>query len=114
MANAMIMAEPDNVATVLSSAAAGSPVELIEKTGGRRAPMEAGETIPAGNKIALEAIPKGRDIIKYGVAVGYASCDIATGTLVHVHNVRSHRIDIPDSIIDEILNQMGLKQRGNP
>ncbi|NBO93190.1 MAG: altronate dehydratase [Planctomycetia bacterium] len=43
--------------------------------------------IGLGHKIALEKIPKGDPIRKYGQIIGFAARDIAPGELVHVHNV---------------------------
>jgi altronate hydrolase len=43
--------------------------------------------IGLGHKIALHDIKKGDAIYKYGQIIGFASQDIAAGTLVHVHNV---------------------------
>lgn len=110
------MADGDNVATALEALGKGCSVELIEKKGDRRNPMAATEEIPPGHKIALNDIARGEEIYKYGVTVGYATRAIPLGTLVHVHNVRSHRIDIPETIIGEILRQMGLehKEVGRP
>ena len=111
MTKAMIMAAKYNVATVLESAAEKSTIALIKKEGGETTETTVCEAIPSGNKLALTDISKGEDIIKYGVVIGYASCDIPKGALVHVHNVRSHRINIPDGIITEILKQMNLEGR---
>lgn len=47
--------------------------------------------IPLGHKIAVNAIPAGGDIIKYGVKIGLARAAIAAGDYVHVHNIRSAR-----------------------
>jgi (2R)-sulfolactate sulfo-lyase subunit alpha len=47
--------------------------------------------IPLGHKIAVNDIPAGGDIIKYGVKIGLAREAIAAGDYVHVHNIRSAR-----------------------
>ncbi len=49
------------------------------------------EAIPRGHKVALRAIGAGQIVVKYGSAIGHASCDIASGTHVHTHNVVSDR-----------------------
>lgn len=46
--------------------------------------------IPAGHKLALQAIPAGEYVIKYGQIIGRATRDIAPGEWVHTHNVASH------------------------
>lgn len=42
--------------------------------------------VPFGHKVALAPIRKGEPVIKYGVAIGRATRDIAAGEHVHVHN----------------------------
>lgn len=49
--------------------------------------VTAGEKIPAGHKIALSPIAAGESVIKYGQIIGVATCDIAKGAHVHVHNL---------------------------
>ncbi len=46
--------------------------------------------IPKGHKIALKDIKKGENIIKYGMPIGHALEDIAAGTHVHTHNVKTN------------------------
>jgi hypothetical protein len=53
----------------------------------------ARESIPLGHKIALGEIKTGDPIVRFGVPVGLATKSIATGQLVHVHNVRSQYLD---------------------
>lgn len=45
--------------------------------------------IPAGHKVALCAIAAGQPVIKYGYPIGIATCAIAPGSHVHVHNMAS-------------------------
>ena len=47
------------------------------------------DDVAAGHKIALRAIGKGADVLKYGATIGVAREDIAKGGWVHTHNVRS-------------------------
>ncbi len=51
--------------------------------------------IPAGHKFALQDIPKGAYVVKYGEIIGRASQDIKTGEWVHTHNVQSHLDECP-------------------
>ena len=108
---ALIMADADNVATALTLLPSGSQVSPVDKSGNSMAPIQILEDVRPGHKIALTEIPAGEEIFKYGVSIGYASLDIAQGSLVHVHNARSNRIDIPPGIITEILKQMGLEEK---
>lgn len=48
------------------------------------------DDIPAGHKVAINEIPNGAPIIKYGQIIGFASSDIEPGRHVHVHNLTLH------------------------
>ena len=108
---ALIMADADNVATALTLLPQGSEVRPMDKQGKSLDPIRVLEDIRPGHKIALAAVSAGEEVFKYGVSIGYASLDIARGSLVHVHNTRSNRIDIPEGIITEILKQMELTDK---
>ncbi len=43
--------------------------------------------IPSGHKMALRAIRRGEDVIKYGMPIGRATEDIPLGAWVHTHNL---------------------------
>lgn len=45
--------------------------------------------VPLGHKVAARDIAAGEAITKYGAPIGVACQDIAAGTHVHVHNIRS-------------------------
>lgn len=89
MPKIVVMTPDDNVGTCLRSVPAGSVVEasLAE----RNWKLTANSAIPFGHKIALTDIPEGQRIVKYGETIGLASCPIASGDHVHVHNVESIR-----------------------
>jgi (2R)-sulfolactate sulfo-lyase subunit alpha len=53
--------------------------------------VELAEAVPLGHKFALHQIPRGGDVIEYGVRVAVATTDIAAGQHAHVHNLRSAR-----------------------
>jgi altronate hydrolase len=48
--------------------------------------VAAADRIPAGHKVALQPIPLGAPIRRYGQIIGFATQDIAPGQHVHVHN----------------------------
>lgn len=75
---AIVVHPSDNVATLTDTA-----TEVTTLASG--SPSAAG--IPYGHKVALAAIPAGAAVVKYGIAIGRASEDIAAGAHVHVHNV---------------------------
>jgi len=49
--------------------------------------VTATEHIPVGHKVALVDIPAGDMVVKYGVPIGKASRNIASGSHVHTDNV---------------------------
>ncbi len=85
----LIMHAQDNVATAIDEAQAGEEVRTSGKGESRN--IRALETIPFGFKIALEDIPRGGIIRKYGETIGRASKGIQRGALVHIHNLEGLR-----------------------
>ena len=49
------------------------------------------DDIPSNHKFAPVDIKAGEPIIKYGLNIGRASCDIQQGQYVHIHNIESNR-----------------------
>ena len=43
--------------------------------------------VPMGHKVALVAIEPGAAVVKYGSVIGHATCAIAPGDHVHLHNL---------------------------
>jgi altronate dehydratase small subunit len=78
----------DNVATVLRDIEAGETVTIA--VGDDEVTVDVPEGVTFGHKIAIEAIPDGETVIKYGKSIGNATEDIAPGEWVHVHNVESN------------------------
>lgn len=68
------------------------------------------QKIPFGNKVALEDIKKDATLYKGGYPIGCVIKEIKVGDLVHVQNVRSSHIDIPEGIIGEIIKQMDIRE----
>ena len=86
---ALIMQPNDNVATALEEIQAGDDVAAT--CGKESRTIHAAEAIPFGFKIALQEIPQGDLIRKYGEVIGRASAAIAKGTMVHIHNLEGTR-----------------------
>ena len=80
---ALVLSARDNVATVLNGARQGA---VLAYEGGS---VTCACDVPAGHKVALVPIPQGSKIIKFGVPIGSATRDIATGEHVHVQNLAS-------------------------
>ncbi len=112
MPKAIVMADNDNVATALDPINVGSSVETTSKTGDNPKTIIAKVDIPTGNKIALKDLYPGDAMIKYNVDCGKVYRHIPKGGFVHVHNVKSHRIQIPGNIITEIMHKMGYSANG--
>ena len=49
--------------------------------------------IPAGHKVAARALGKGEPVLKYNTVIGFASADIAPGTLLHRLNMEFREFD---------------------
>ena len=86
-AKAIVIHETDNVATALTSMAAGAKVRVVVQ--GLAESITLVSSIPMGHKFALRDILKGTPVIKYGEPIGEAVKDIRRGEHVHVHNVVS-------------------------
>lgn len=87
--NAIIINASDNIATVLRDVAAGE--DVVAGLGESTVVFPATQEIPFGHKVAVRAIAKGEEILKYGAVIGAATADIAKGMHVHVQNVVSLR-----------------------
>ncbi|MBR6351867.1 MAG: UxaA family hydrolase [Firmicutes bacterium] len=88
---ALRCSDKDNVAVLFEeNVTAGTDVDVRDKRGNTMV-IKINEAIPYGHKLALAAIAKGEDIIKYGESIGIATRDIAPGDYVHIHNMDSKR-----------------------
>jgi len=87
MAMLIRLSERDNVAVATKNVAAGARLEVEGLT------IVALDPIPFAHKIALEAIAKDAQVLKYGVPIGRAREAIEAGRHVHVHNLRSDYVN---------------------
>ena len=78
----------DNVATAIRDVSEGETVTV--DVSDDEVTIDVLEDIPFGHKLALENIPEGETVYKYGLSVGDASQDIQAGEWVHAHNVESN------------------------
>lgn len=51
--------------------------------------IKALEEIPAGHKMALQDIPEGAQVIKYGYPIGSMMESVKTGAWIHTHNIKT-------------------------
>ncbi|MFV0359591.1 UxaA family hydrolase [Tropicimonas sp.] len=90
-APALLQLNPaDNIAVLLRGVVAGS----LQAVDGRE--IVLGSTLPMGQKVAILPIPAGAEVLKYGLPIGVARCDIAVGDHVHLHNIESRYTVIRD------------------
>jgi altronate hydrolase len=78
------------VATALRDLVAGETLDLHGQA------IVARADIPKGHKVAVRAVAKGEDVLKYGWPIGRATADIAVGDHVHVHNVETRLSGVED------------------
>lgn len=64
-------------------------------------PLDNVEIRDDGHKYALRDIKAGEDVIKYGMPIGHALCDIPKGEHVHVHNIKTNLGDLLEYVYDE-------------
>ena len=88
---ALMHEKEDDVAVVIADVAAGDEVETVTLNGEGMGTVKAVEAIPLGHKIALRDMAAGKEVIKYGRAIGKTRQDIAKGAHVHTQNVVSIR-----------------------
>ncbi len=100
----------DQVATVLGDATSGEDIKVYSQDMEKLTEVKALQKIPFGNKVALEDIEKDITLYKGGYPIGCVVKNIKAGDLVHVQNVRSSHIDIPEGIIGEIIKQMDIRE----
>jgi len=74
----------DNVAIAVTIIPKGATV-VIPDAG----EVVTNQEVPLGHKIALDSIPKGANIIRYGEVICLAKESIKAGDWVHVHNTIS-------------------------
>jgi len=89
MVRAIVLNPNDNVATLIDNG--GTADTAAELRGEKAGKVQLRQDIPFGHKVALAAIAKGADVIKYGKVIGETTAAISVGEHVHVHNVDSKR-----------------------
>ena len=83
--------EGDMVAVAVQDVAPGERL-VIYLDSDREARIVVAEEIPLGHKVALVDLDADVEVIEYGVRVALTRQPIKAGQLVHVHNVRSARL----------------------
>lgn len=78
----------DNVAVALDAIAGGERIAIVSSAGAEV--LQTAGPIPFAHKVALVDIQAGADVIKHGVAIGFATRAIQRGEWVHQQNAASH------------------------
>src|SRR5262245_16205351 len=78
---AVILHPADNVAVLKRPVRAGEELSFGAEV------LRVSTAIGAGHKVALETIPDGASVRKYGQVIGFAKGPIESGAHVHTHNV---------------------------
>ena len=87
MQNFLKINDNDNVVVALNTIPAGEKITVSVGDGSKT--VTAREEIPAGHKMAICDIPEGGEVIKYGYRIGNAKENIAEGSWIHTHNVKT-------------------------
>ena len=97
--NALLMDKKDNIVVCVKDVASGS--EVIYSHDGELRTLTAKDNIPACHKVAIRAIEKGADVLKYGELIGRTNRAINVGELVDHQNIFSVPRDYESELIDE-------------
>lgn len=95
--NALLMDERDNVVTCVAAVDKGAPI--IYQKGGQVCTLTAGDDIPYCHKAALEDLPHGAEVRKYGEMIGKTTAPIARGHWVNHENIVSVPRDYESELI---------------
>ena len=88
---ALIINGDDNVANLIGPGSKGAEVDCTVEGKATKETIGLADDIPPNHKFARADIKAGQPIIKYGLSIGKASCDIGRGQYVHIHNIESNR-----------------------
>jgi (2R)-sulfolactate sulfo-lyase subunit alpha len=83
----------DSVGVAVQNIQAGEEVIGVIMDPDREIKVRSNHDIPLGHKIALKALKKGDNLVKYGENVGKVTADIQVGDWVHTHNLKTARWD---------------------
>lgn len=89
---ALVVDEEDSVAILLDPAKRGEVVALLDASLSAFGTLKTRAPIEPFHKVAIREIAEGESVLKLGEVIGRASCPIARGEHVHVHNLVSARL----------------------
>ena len=85
--NALLMDERDNVVTCVAAVNKGD--QIVYQKGQEVCTLTAEDDIPYCHKAALEDLPQGTEVRKYGEMIGQTTAPIARGHWVSHENIVS-------------------------
>ena len=85
--NALLMDERDNVVTCVAAVSKGD--QIVYQKGQEVCTLTAEDDIPYCHKAALEDLPQGTEVRKYGEMIGQTTAPIARGHWVSHENIVS-------------------------
>ncbi len=80
----------DNVAVAVRALEPGTVINVDDTQ------VTLVESVPAGHKIALEALEAGEPVVKYGFPIGETTTEVARGAWIHSHNLRTRLDGVTD------------------
>lgn len=86
---ALLMADSDDVATVIEAVCVGDTVAVETKSGQPVDKLVSAHDIPRFHKICLRDLVAHDIVHKYGQVIGEATAPIKRGEYVHIHNIES-------------------------
>ena len=110
--NALMMDNNDNVVTCMTEVKAGEQVNYMKDD--KVCSLVAEDDIPFCHKIALQDIPKGGQVIKYGESLGEVSEDIGTGHWIAEHNLFSVSRDYDNELVGDDFVMCAKQSEGAP
>lgn len=85
--NALLMDARDNVVTCVAAVSKGE--QIVYRKNGEVCVLTAEDDIPYCHKAALEDLPRGAQVFKYGEMIGRTTVPIAKGHWVNHENIVS-------------------------
>lgn len=85
--NALLMDARDNVVTCVAEVSKGE--QVVYRENGEVCVLTAEDDIPYCHKVALEDLPRGAQVFKYGEMIGRTTVPIAKGHWVSHENIVS-------------------------
>lgn len=81
----------DDVGVAVFDLKKGTNIGAVTLEGKKAGSVKLLDNVPLGHKVAMRAMPKDGQMVKYGRPVGKVTKPISRGAWVHVHNVKTLR-----------------------